>query len=913
MAKVSVEQIKRSVNYQKQMGLILFAGFLILLTLLLRNIAISELWAFGDLVIPPSDLQTFYDKTFHVWQTEGIGSVASPMLNVKIILLFASVLMGSTVATKAILLSTFVISYASCYYLLRKLGILRLLSFTGASLYSINPVTIAAFIGGEISEIITFAIFPILIYIVYKVFTEDSRLIRSLAILTLLIFVFVWNIYVGFWFGTLVIIPLLSVLLIIRKWSSGIRLKGTLIRVSAIFFILMAVFVPTIVLAQAKSSAASNASFLTDAQYTYRSMSIDNVLRMAGNTGSAQENLGYNQTSFFTLLGSVIVFVAIAPLLLFSNRNLSNTTKIFLVGSCISFGLIIALVLLVRSYPGIVDSNLIFASLRNPKKLLFPLVFALTILFTFGVNRIVSRVNRAWIRGSIIGGLFLCILFYNIPAMDGTLGLAKVRTTGYTVDAKYEAIPSLLARIDPEYNSYRTFVFPWQYSTNLRIHSFLTNYFGTHLGAGVDGVNVGEFKTMFKLIGENPASRQSIFTLYNVKYVVIDKNFDVYPSFLTDQLRTEKYLVYSDHESYWVTGDPRYLYEILSADASFVRSYEDTQFAIFTFTGITEPTMLSVVNNDDVENIVSNPSFESDVLGNWHPWRENLVRIYDNDASAGHHSIAIQGVADWWANVHQLVPIEDDGTYQLKLSVLPYNITDMHVKLLWYDQNDNIRDDTAIRTDYITLYKMGMSQGEWNSVEKTYFPPPGARFVDIQLLASRTSSVYQSTLTLYDDISLSKMTSSDSTPVSHFALINPTHWWLNIDSDGTTKISFAQSYDPRWEARVYRDGVLVETVQPTIFANVLNAFDIKTIGNNLDIEILFLPQGSFEISLVILTAVVLLAAGYVLYDMIKYQRKKFIDTARYVVEFCYCLPIIMIQLINAKLRNYRPTATDHLN
>ena len=113
MAKVSIEQTKRSVNFGGHAGLILFAGFLILLVLALRNVAISELWAFGDLGIPPADLKQLYDRTFYIWQTEGIGSIGTPLLNVKIILLFASVLMGSTFATKDILLSTFVISYVS--------------------------------------------------------------------------------------------------------------------------------------------------------------------------------------------------------------------------------------------------------------------------------------------------------------------------------------------------------------------------------------------------------------------------------------------------------------------------------------------------------------------------------------------------------------------------------------------------------------------------------------------------------------------------------------------------------------------------------------------------------------------------------------------------------------------------------
>jgi hypothetical protein len=676
---------------------------------------------------------------------------------------------------------------------------------------------------------------------------------------------------VAFWYATLIAIPLLLVLYVTRKGVADISRKDVVVRLSIISLIIVAVFAPTIVLIQSKSSAASEVSFAADAEFTYQNMSIDNVLRMAGNTGSAQENLGYNEFSLFALFGSVIVFVSIAPLLLFGYRNLDKTAKIFLTGGLASLALIIALVVIVRSYPSVVDSSLLFASLRNPKKLLFPLVFAITILFTFGASRMVSKANRGWIRHSLLGGLFLCIILYNFPALDGTLGLAAVRNDSYIVDQKYAAIPSLLTKVDPDYKNYRIFVFPWQYNTNLEIHSSLLNYYGTHLGAGADGVNVGEFKSMFKLIEENPASRQSIFNLYNVKHIVIDKNFDRYPSFLSEQLNNEKYIVYYDHESYWATGDPSYLYTSLTKDASFVRSYEDSQFVIFTFTGITRPTMFSTVTTT---NQVANPSFESGTLENWQAWPENLVDIKNDDGASGVQSIAIQGLPEWWSNVHQAVSIEEGATYQLRFAVKPIDATDMHVKLLWYNQNETISDETAIRVDYIRLYEMSLTQGEWNRLEKTYVPPSGAKFVDIQLLGSRVHDLDASTLTLYDDISLGKISLSSSSLGLNFAPINPTHWRVQIDSDGPTKLSFAQSYDSRWEARVYKDGSLVETVKPTRFANVLNSFDITTVGNDLDVHILFLPQSSFEASFFFVAAVVLLAAGYLAFDQAKQMRKR---------------------------------------
>lgn len=887
---MSVDLIKRSLSFEKErhVGLIFFAGFLILLAVLLSNLEISELWAFGDLGIPPADFQQFYDRTFYIWQTEGIGSTRTPIFNVNVMMLTASAILGSTVAYKLVLISTFVIAYGSCYYLLRRLGLRAILCFLGATLYSLNPVTIAAFIGGEISEIMTFAIFPVLISVLARLFSEKQQAFKNIAVLALLTFAFVWNIYVAFWYGVLIAIPLLiAILIMMRRAGTSLGLKSIAIRASLATLVMVAIFLPTIVILQVKTPSASEQSFFTDALFTYRSMSLDNALRMAGNTGSAQENLGYNEFNTFTILGSIIAFVAIAPVILFRYQNLNSLQKLFLLSCSVSFVAIIAFLLLVRAYPNIVDFNLIFASLRNPKKLLFPLVFALTILFTLSTDRIISKVRHNWVLNTdrlisrlrhnwiqrfVIGGLFSMILLYNYPALDGTLGLEAVRGENYVVEERYSSIPSLLAQIDADYINYNIFVFPWQYDTNLKLRSTLPNYFGTNLGAGADGVNVDEFKRMFEIIGEDSSAKQNIFTLYNIKYVVIDKEFEHYPSVLINRVNAEKYVVYQDHDSYWATGDPNYLYEIMSNDSSFDLAHENEQFAIFAFKGITKPTTVSIAR--DSENIVANPSFESAKLENWIGWQHTSVSIDNQDVYAGSNSLAMQGHPDWWTNVHQLAQTEEYASYQLKFAFKAYNMTSAHVKLLWYSQDSGLQESDAIRTDYIRLYNMNLPEGKWNLVEETYVSPAGARFVDIQLLASRINSQYSSTLTLYDDVSFFYGSPVLSISPDNYVHPNPASWKLKIDSDGSTKVTMVQSYDPQWEAKVYKDGALVETLYPTKFFNVLTSFDVTTVGNDLELDISYPPQAAFGNSIIAVAAVLSLSSTYLLYGQIKDRRNR---------------------------------------
>ncbi|RLI80944.1 hypothetical protein DRP07_08320 [Archaeoglobales archaeon] len=58
-------------------------------------------------------------------------------------------------------------------------------------------------------------------------------------------------------------------------------------------------------------------------------------------------------------------------------------------------------------------------------------------------------------------------------------------------------------------------------------------------------------------------------------------------------------------------------------------------------------------------------------------------------------------------------------------------------------------------------------------------------------------------------------------------------------------LSFAEAYDPLWEARVYKDGRKIETVKSIPLYSVINGFWINETGN-LEIIIRYKPQDWFE-------------------------------------------------------------------
>ncbi len=95
--------------------------------------------------------------------------------------------------------------------------------------------------------------------------------------------------------------------------------------------------------------------------------------------------------------------------------------------------------------------------------------------------------------------------------------------------------------------------------------------------------------------------------------------------------------------------------------------------------------------------------------------------------------------------------------------------------------------------------------------------------------------------------------------------ISPTLWKVQINATKPFMLSFAESYDPLWEARVYKNGKLVEKVKPVPLYGVINGFWINETGN-LTIILRYTPQDWFELGLKISGSTFLLCILYIFYD-----------------------------------------------
>ncbi|MEW6722381.1 MAG: hypothetical protein AB1324_03900, partial [Candidatus Micrarchaeota archaeon] len=84
--------------------------------------------------------------------------------------------------------------------------------------------------------------------------------------------------------------------------------------------------------------------------------------------------------------------------------------------------------------------------------------------------------------------------------------------------------------------------------------------------------------------------------------------------------------------------------------------------------------------------------------------------------------------------------------------------------------------------------------------------------------------------------------------------IDPTRWKLDVEATAPFLLTHADAYRPGWEARVYREGELVESVKPQMIYGLVNGYWVEQTGP-LEIELAYPEQESMEKKMVIAAAI----------------------------------------------------------
>ncbi len=176
-----------------------------------------------------------------------------------------------------------------------------------------------------------------------------------------------------------------------------------------------------------------------------------------------------------------------------------------------------------------------------------------------------------------------------------------------------------------------------------------------------------------------------------------------------------------------------------------------------------------------------------------------------------------------------------------------------------YEINLSTKDVTDINVKKIKWIQIGFEN--WNNHSLNY-----------SLNLYKNIEIKKEILLIYIQSNKNKTKISNNYNLS-YKKINPTLWEVQVNTTKPFMLSFAESYDPLWEARVYKDGKLIQKVQPVPLYGIINGFYINETGN-LKIVIRYKPQDWFEIGLAISGITFLACITYLIYDWRRSKRDK---------------------------------------
>lgn len=890
LIKYGIKMLHNKYEYRRHLGTICVSVvFILILAFLLRGLDFTKMWAYGDYA--GFDIKDVYERVFYVWNTENLGFLQFFGLNF-VVPLALSTITGALLAQKILVVFPFIVSYFACFYFLRSFKFSVVPAFLASFFYAINPITISAFIGGGIGQLITFAIFPLFSLYFYRLLSENKFSLKYTTILGLLT-LFLLNSFMGITYAIFILFPYCLLYFVYKKNA------GRIFRLIPLFIIISLIFLPTTIVGRMIESSLSTSnlpikhsiSFRGDAAYTYQDASLVNLLRLAGNTGTAQqeEGLDYNTHNNYTVFGLVLSLLAVCSLL-FIRKAKGEPYFILLISASISFIIIIGIGLLIKTYPDFVDLNIVFSTLRNPEKLMYPLCFSFIVLFAYGTQTLGDKLSQKskLLEYTTFGIVSIMVFLYNIPALDGTLGLEKIRDNRYVIEEKYENLPGILQNIDKDYDKFRFVLLPWQYGVNIKIRDKLPNYFGTNLGAQIYGTNIAGVKDVFDSISSNSENKSQILSLFNVKYVIIDNTFDEQSSQpIRDLVRLYRVAVYQDSNSYWITGKPSYFSSIFDNDPHFALVYRDKNFSIFR-NNLTsgnifqlppdkEYTLRYVYYNTTGDNLVRNPSFMYK-LKDWERWPQQLVSINKN----GSYSAELQGQEKYWTNIYQFIKVKENASYQLQFFVKAYNITNLHAKILWYNQTEKIGDNDYFTVDYLNLYSQkDLTEGHWYKINHVFPSPTGAKLARVMFLAGKLGN-FSNSASLFDNISFYQVSPKAlglpniyKSDFVSYERVSPTLYKLRTNTSTPYILALDQSYDKSWEAEIYKEGKKVTVSRPFNLYGMINGFYINQTGN-LNIIIENKAQGWFDISLLIYWSTYGFCIIYLLLTIIKDRQHRWL-------------------------------------
>ncbi|MEM2614562.1 MAG: hypothetical protein QXO15_10160 [Nitrososphaerota archaeon] len=857
--------------------MVVFTTFIFLILTLIRNLDLQKMWVFADLYPFPSDIKQRVNETFYLWSGEGLGGLVSPMTNIIRFALFTQLFLPYIIAQKVVIFLPFIIGFLSFYFFMRCMNLSIIASYCASLIFIINPTTLSLFLVGETGSLMVLAIFPLFIIILDRWLFSEINGWKYLAAMSVLSFLFFWNLYYAFWLGIFSVLFLICMNL--SKKCNFKRVILALPKLILLLAIISLINLPSFVNLLITNEEISAIDLVKQTTYSYEDATILNLMRLAGNKGSPQVSgyLNYNTFNDFTFFGIVLTLIMSLSLLVKNGRD----NQILAYSACLSFLLVTSFIILIKFAPYLTESLPLFSTLRNPSKLMLPLVFFFCIMFSISIEGFIRKNGLTLIAIPLI---VIVLFLYCYPFLDGTLGVSKMRGSvyipyNYEIDERYIQLKHFLSSSDMRFNDFYLLYLPWERFSKNTICRIFPNYFGS--GSPTVSFALKNIGKIYEALAANPINKAELLSIFNIKYVVIDKTFQSMFTFI--EKSGNIHVICDNLNFYWITGPPHVFYDIFASDRNFELIYQDTNFWVFNNKLLDAPRLVYAskveTSNKYVEiitrkeNLVST-SFENDL--------DNFTAIgsygFINDSIDGSFSVYLQSTGISWPHIYKILPIARvNGSYELSFKVKAFNITNLHAKVLWYDffPESYEGDYGALRADYIKIYEKNIPEGEWHYVNQTLIPPINARAATIVILGSQAVSktkFFATTLTLIDDVQFHFRSIESSLDISivqsktfvKYDIVNPTLIRVKVSTNNPILLVFNKLYDSKWVAYVNN----VQTSRSILSYGLVNGFWINQTGL-LEITIEYEPQKWFYIGSIISASTIIVCATYLIYDWAK--------------------------------------------
>ncbi|WP_456416245.1 hypothetical protein [Methanocaldococcus sp.] len=293
----------------------------------------------------------------------------------------------------------------------------------------------------------------------------------------------------------------------------------------------------------------------------------------------------------------------------------------------------------------------------------------------------------------------------------------------------------------------------------------------------------------------------------------------------------------------------------------------------------------------NVKNLVKNPSFEDGAKFWYWKTKKFIIKLDNTTSYTGKYSLRVSTSIDkkWtWSWIRsEPINVEPGKRYLIITHMKIQNANASHIPIEGYFVNKKQWKQLV----QIPSGKYGTGTYNWKEFKDIIKIPKNVTKIRVVLNAGWVLNKRKGkAITWFDDIQVIPLNEPPKLDVIwlysaknnetikqlfqvkekpakiiSYKKINPTLWEVQVNATKPFMLSFAESYDPLWEARVYKDGKLVEKVSPVPLYGVINGFYINETGN-LKIVIRYKPQDWFDIGLAISGITFICCISYLIYD-----------------------------------------------